>query len=345
MSKTTGRKTTGVTSIATLAILGILLTLVGCQNTNTPSSVRTSTPATTAVAQTVGLIKGVAFSARSQQPADFTSFFDSAKQAGSAIMWAGDWMQLSQQNGAPAVVAQLALKYGYTPIIEVQFFSQSTGKLFRPLDQYAQTYEDSLSQFVSKYKPPYLGIGVEVNVLYEKAPDDFDSFVQLYKQCYDLVKAESPDTKIFTVFQLEKMEGLNGGLFGGANDPGPAQWSLLGDFPSDLVAFTTYPDLVFHSPDDIPADYYSQVSQHTVKPIAFTEIGWHSAASPKGWESSEAMQATFVKTFFKLSQPLDKKIAIWSFLYDQQTIEPFDSMGLLGKDGPKASWEVWCTEK
>jgi len=29
------------------------------------------------------------------------------------------------------------------------------------------------------------------------------------------VKSVSPQTKVFTIFQLEQMKGLNGGLFGG----------------------------------------------------------------------------------------------------------------------------------
>lgn len=100
MSKTTVRKTLGVPSLCVLAILGILLILVGCRNAQTPSSASISTPAASAAGQAAGLLKGVAFSPKSQQPGDFTSFFESAKQAGSAIMWAGDWMELSQPNGA-----------------------------------------------------------------------------------------------------------------------------------------------------------------------------------------------------------------------------------------------------
>ena len=37
-----------------------------------------------------------------------------------------------------------------------------------------------VSAFVEKYKPRYLALGIEVNVLYEKSHTDFELFVQFY---------------------------------------------------------------------------------------------------------------------------------------------------------------------
>lgn len=259
-------------------------------------------------------------------------------------MWAGDWEALNAANSGPAVVAGLASQYRYTPVIEAQFFTQSTGKLLRPMDERTRSaYKTSAAAFAQKYKLEYLGLGIEVNTLYEKSPEDFDAFAGFFSEVYDAVKVASPDTKVFTVFQLEKMKGLNGGLFGGSNNPGETQWALLAKFPkADMFAFTTYPGLIYKDPAEIPDDYYSDIRWHTEKAIAFTEMGWHTEASPAGWESSEAEQAAFVARFFDLTQNLKPRLAIWSFLYDQQTIEPFRSMGLIGKDGTsKAAWDVW----
>ena len=115
---------------------------------------------------------------------------------------------------------------------------------------------------------------------------------------------------------------------------------------SDIIAFTTYPGLIYPNPSEIPADYYSEIKSHTTKPIAFTEIGWHSAASPKGWESSESEQAEFVKIFFNRTTGLNSEFIVWSFLYDQKTIEPFNSMGLYGTDGnAKTAWAEWLSAK
>ena len=293
------------------------------------------------------MLKGVSLSPKSFQSADFTDFFAKAKQAGNVVSWAGDWNELSNtQNGGPVVVASLASTYDYIPIIEAQFFTQSTGALIKPLEETTkQNYKNTAVAFAEKYKPKYLALGIEVNVLYEKSPEDFNDFVSLYNEIYDAVKAKSPNTKVFTIFQLEKLKGLNGGLFGGTNDPNNAQWQLLDRFQrSDIIAFTTYPDIIYKNPSEIPQDYYAEIRLHTTKPIAFTEIGWHSDASPAGWESSNAEQAEFVRIFFNLIRDLNKELVIWSFMYDQNTIEPFKSMGLFNKNGDvKLAWNAWLS--
>ena len=319
---------------------------------SSPTPVATPTPPTTATpvlaTPTVTrdqIQRGVSLSPRSFASSDFTDFFQKAREAGSLVSWAGDWQELGNPTGGgPTVLAELASTYGYKPVIVAQFFTQSSGQLLRPMDVATrQSYRDSARAFVKKYKPRYLGLGIEVNMLYEKSPSDFDGFVELFANVYRDVKSVSPTTQVFTVFQLERMKGLRGGLFGGTNEPGNTHWNLLDRFPdSDIVAFTTYPDLIFKDPGDIPPDYYSEIKAHTAKGTAFIEVGWHTAANPAGWESSETEQGRFVKAFFGLTRDLDPEIVIWSFLYDQNAIEPFRSMGLLRSDGSaRPAWEEW----
>ncbi len=240
----------------TLLIAVIALTVVLVPKEQPPSNVAPN-----------NFAKGVSLSPKSFESSDFTDFFEKAQEAGKVVSWGGDWNELDNQNNGAAVLASLSKSYGYVPFIEVQFFNQSNGALLRPLDNATiQRYKDVTVAFVEQYKLKYLALGVEVNVLYEKSPADFEAFLQLYNQVYDAVKAKSPETKIFTVFQLEKMKGLNGGLFGGSNNPDNAEWQLLDRFTKlDLVAFTTYPCLIYKNPSDIPADYYSEIKQHTEK--------------------------------------------------------------------------------
>ncbi len=294
------------------------------------------------------MLKGVSLSPRSFQSADFSDFFEKAKQAGNIVSWAGDWKELNNTTNGAEVVAELASTYNYIPLIELQFFTQSTGGSLRPLDDSTkQAYKDRAVALVDEYKLKYLGIGIEVNTLYVKSPADFDAFVQFYNEVYDAVKAKSPDTTVFTIFQLEMMKGLNGGLFGGTNDPAKAQWSLLDRFPkSDIIAFTTYPGLIYRAPSEIPSNYYDDIRTRTKKPVAFTEIGWHSEADPAGWESSEAEQADFVKTFFNGTRGLNQEFNIWSFMFDQDTLAPFRSMGLYREDGTaKLAWDSWLASR
>lgn len=290
--------------------------------------------------------KGVSLSPKSYDPSDFTGFFSKAKQAGTVVSWAGDWLELSRQDSAPYVVTGLASSYGYTPVIELQFFSQSTGQLLRPLnDANKKTYLDSAVAFASEYKPSYLALGIEVNVLFEKSPAEFEQFTNFYAQVYDAVKATSPGTKVFTIFQLEKMKGLGGGLFGGSNDPSKNEWALLERFPrNDILSLTTYPSLIFKDPSELPNDYYSEIASHTSKPVAIIETGWHTASSPIGWEGSDSKQAAFVTRLFSSISAMNIELVVWSFLYDQNVIEPFNSMGLWRRDGTsKPAWQTWLS--
>ena len=332
----------GTRWLSAVLLAGILLSATvlsaGCgQKTTTDGN----SPALT------GTLKGVSLSPKSFQSADFTDFFEKANQAGEIVSWAGDWNELADINsGGPKVVAELAATYSYIPLVEAQFFTQSSGQLLRPLDEATRlSYKNCAAAFAEKYRPKYLALGIEVNILYEKSPADFEAFVSFYAEVYDAVKAVSPDTKVFTIFQLEKMKGLGGGLFGGTNDTSKAQWTLLDRFPkSDIIAFTTYPGLIYKDPADIPADYYTEVESHTSKRIAFSEIGWHSNRAPAGWESSEAEQAQFVTQFITLTTAMDNELAIWSFMYDQGTVEPFNSMGLRRSDGTaRPAWDEWVT--
>lgn len=294
----------------------------------------------------VSFSKGVSLSPKSFQSEDFTDFLGKAGQVGTILSWVGDWNELANtEKGVPWILADLAQVYGYSPLIIVQFFRQSDGGLLRPLDETTkQIYRTSAAAFAERYKPDYLGIGVEVNILYERSPVDFEDFARFFREVYDAIKEKSPTTRVFTVFQLEKMKGMGGGLFGGENDPGKSEWHLLEDFAvdSDVVAFTTYPDLVYKDPSEVPNDYYSEIRMHTSKRIVFTEIGWHADASPLGWESSDEEQERFVLRFFSLTSNLDMEVAIWSFVYDQNASEPFGSMGLLTADGSqRPAWNAW----
>ncbi len=301
-------------------IIILLFFLISCTNEQTPQ-----------------IQKGITLTPKSFEAEDFTSFFEKTNQL-DIITWSGDWNELSTHDSAPFVLTELSKTYDYTPIIALQFFTQSSGELLRPLDANTQQqYKDSTLSYVEQYHPKYLALGIETNILYEKSPEDFNNFVQFYNELYNEIKTISPETKIFTIFQLERMKGLEG-LFGTKTS---TQWELLEQFNQDLVAFTTYPSLIYNSPEEIPDDYYTEIQTHTTKPIAFTEIGWHTNQEPKGYESNEQEQSEFIPKFLNQTSK-NTEFIVWSFMYDQDTTIPFNSMGLYKSDGTeKLSAALW----
>lgn len=288
-------------------------------------------------------LKGVSLSPKSYQGQDFADFFVKAGQAGDMVTWAGDWGQLGDEDGAPHVVAKLARQHGLESIIIATYFHQSTGELVRPMNESTrQLYLQDAVNFVKAFKPRYIGFGIEVNSLYEVSPETYAGFVELFSELYPSIKDASPNTTVFTVFQLERMKGLHGGLFGGRNSVNLSQWSLLDDFRMvDMIAFTTYPCLIYRDPSEIPNDYYLEIREHTLLQVAFVEVGWFRDG-PQGWESDQEEQATFIQTFFDLTEELKPQVLVWSFMYDQDIQEPFDSMGLLDRDEAYTeAWDAW----
>src|SRR3989338_5796570 len=226
-----------------IILIILILIISGCEK----SADKTPDDSKTSDLTQESYLKGITLTPKSFQGSDFTDFFKKAQELGNIVSWAGDWNELSNtKNGGPTVVASLASQYDYIPIIEAQFFTQSTGKLVRNLDDITkQSYKTSAINFAEKFKPKYLGFGIEIKI-------------------------------------------------------------------------------------------------YVNKPIAFTEIGWHTSQSPVGWESSESEQAEFIKTFFELTKDINKEFVVYSFMFDQNTIEPFHTMGLYNNDGsPKLALDYW----
>jgi hypothetical protein len=289
-------------------------------------------------------LRGLSFSPRNTSAAGLADYFAKAA-AGGLVEWVGDWAGLAGPSSSPAAIATLSAQHGLEFAVAVQFFSQSDGSLLRPLNSTNEAaYLSSASEFAADYKPFFFGVGVEVNILYEKNSTAFRQFVQFYAEAYDAIKAASPATEVSTIFQLEHMEGLRGGLLGGTDNASLAEWGLLASFTQDVFAFTTYPGLVFHSPSELPAEYYVAAEAHSGLPLAVTEAGWQSANVSSDWASSEAAQSSFASTFLTQTASAPTSFTVWSFLYDPPAQVPFDSMGLFSSAGvAKQAWAVWSS--
>jgi hypothetical protein len=288
---------------------------------------------------------GVSLSPRSYEGTQFQAFFEHATQTGSLLRWAGDWAALSDAGSAPHVLATLADRYGYRPVVEVGAYAVGDRELFRPLDDATvDAYVESAAAFAAASDLHALGVGVEVNVHATEDPESFETYLECYHRTYDAVKTAAPDTLVYPSVQYEWLQGRRGGLWGGEHDPETAQWALLDRFAlRDRLAITTYPGLVFPDPADVPDDYYVRLADRVDDPLAVVETGWSAETVASGWESDEAEQARFVDRLFALTDGLDLRELLWLWLYDQPGDQtPFDGVTLRRSDGtPRPAWDRW----
>ena len=330
--------------MATLVLFSAVLLVQGPGGRTVTSTSSTSTSPPQPAAR--GYAKGISFTPTGFDQQGISGYFAKARQAGGLVTWSGDWDALSDPRSAPYVLEAQARENNLTLLPELQILDSSSGHLLRPLNSSNEAnYVTLVASFARTYTPRYIALGVEVNLLHDSDPASYQAFVSFFSTARAEIKAASPGTAVFTIFQLERMKGLDGGLFGGVNDTSKAEWGLLADFPSaDLVGFTTYPGLIFHSPSSVPAGYFEEIAQHTRGPLAFTEVAWQSGSIP-GWGNNETTQAGFVKDFFSLTSGLPKAVVVWAFAYDQAAPAPFDSMGLLNAAGAaKAAWTEWLED-
>jgi hypothetical protein len=189
--------------------------------------------------------------------------------------------------------------------------------------------------WVTAYHPRYIFLGNEMDGYYRAHPADWPNWLSELATCRDLIHAASPHTLVFTTYQLEFTKGT--AVKTGRDTT--ADWTPITDVANavDGIGFTSYPYFHYESPADMPATYYTEIADHTSKPVLFTELGWvANAAIP--WTGSDADQAAFVDRFFGLIPGLDVRYAVYLTANDWPTnivdsTSPFFEIGLRDSAG------------
>lgn len=328
-------------------LMVVFLIVTACSNASAGTSTNeTKPPAMTSSSVATGQpwdlsrpFVGFSLSPRSYDESGFDEFFATAPEAGSLVAWVGAWTDLDEGG---TLVTGLADEHGYVPVVVTGFPTEDG---LRVLPEDGEALVETVAGFVAQNPVPYLGFGVEINAfLWEKAPDDFERYVDLFARVSDAVHEVSPETKVFPGFQLERLRGLKGGLFG--DEPTEPEWELLERFPSaDAIGFTTYPGLVFTDPGEMPSDYYSEIFERVDQPVVFTEVGWQAGGDLGDWSGTPEKQASFVENQVSEIGQLAEMV-IWSFLWDQpRAPRAFITMGLLSSEGEeRPAYQTWVSQ-
>ncbi len=337
------------------------LTLVGCASeariAPVPSATGIGSPRTFAM----GL---------SSLPADLTEesyarAFEQAASAGEVILiqrtppWeemvSGTVSDTTAQNTRREI--ELAERYGLDLFVAIDPTDASAGRsqlAGLPDELRGAGFADegvrrafiAYAQYVAEnYRPKYLALGVEVNSYAPRHPEDFRQFVSLYHEAYQAVKQLSPDTSVFTIFQLEELQGLLP-----AEAPHPPQWDLISRFEPrlDVLAVSSYPSLVFPDVAQLPPSYFAQLRAYSQRPIAIAEMGYSSGPAPGDTSgTNEEQQAAFLNQALVSAQQLSMTLVVWFSGQDPTFTAgpPFDKLqhiGLKRQDGTaKPAWLVW----
>lgn len=213
------------------------------------------------------------------------------------------------------------------------------------IEENGQDFLEVCESIAQKYQPDIMLIGVEINRYFEKSPEGFGDFVDLYKDIYQAIKNISPSTMVGSNFQLDYMRGeaMRSGI---EHD---SHWDILDDFqPSlDIVSFTVFPFFDYNHPNEIPDNYLAEISAHTTQPIMITETGWPAKPNPNvpDISASEDIQVEYFERLLELTESLPLHALIWAFQHDPEigiANGLFDHIGLKNNDGtPKQLFSKW----
>lgn len=293
--------------------------------------------------------------------ADRTAFYASARDYGTTIATHRPWRASRATAGQPdAFVAPIAaeasaagveLMYGYGfDVADAQGGSDLTSEGFPSINNWTNTetatrFCEVGAKYAAAHHPRYLFLGNEMDGYYRDHRGDWPNWVNELRSCVTAIHAASPTTLVFTTFQLEFVKGQ---AIKTGRPHVAADWQPIADVEGivDGIGFTSYPYFEYETPADLPANYYSEIAQHTQKPILFTELGW--TANPAApYTGSAAEQAAFVDRFFALIAGMDVRYAVYLAENDFPTnivgpTSAFYQIGLRDPQGsPRAADAAW----
>ena len=330
-------------SVAVAALCGMCAIVpANCSGLGGKKHARTSAPSASQAIQATGVALTPAHFPK-HNDADIRKMFELGQQVGPYAIFIYQWSQPDFVDVAKKVT-QVSRAMNLTPVVGLSptklsgmrgeyDLPRSIASIRNPSFSQKPVHESFLRDAVelAKLKPPYLCLATEINLLAFKDIKEYLYFAHVYKVAYDMVKKESPNTKVFVSFQWDFLSDMY------KKEPNKLedQKKLIDVFRPqlDVLAFTSYPGDRFSKPSDIPADYYENIEKFVKPsdPVMFMEIGW-----PSSGKGSAQEEADFIGRLPQLLGPVHPMLVAWSLLHDVgggPLGGDLSSTGLLKSDG------------
>lgn len=166
-----------------------------------------------------------------------------------------------------------------------------------------QKYKSFVIAMDSILKPEHLGLALETNLIrFASSTGIYDGVKKAANEVAMDLKRRNSTAKLSVSIQVEMAwGGLAGVPFTGISED-------LQDFPFiEEVGLSSYPYLVFKTPEEIPQEYYSKILASVHRPAFVSEGGWASGSlhtSSISFSSSPDLQ----KRYFQKHQQLLESI-------------------------------------
>ena len=286
-------------------------------------------------------------------PDDVHDMIDQAAQLGSAAVFIYQWGDEHLFDVARHVIP-MAREKRLTPVIGLSPTSLDSGRknLDVPSDLRGGVFSRpsfgkeavrdafvTAARKLAEFKPTYLCLATEINLLALQRMDEFLKFVPVYKAAYRAVKDVSPNTKVFVSFQYEFVRIVDNKEPGKIRDHA----KLIDIFRPelDLVAITSYPCEYYESPAKMPSNYYAYFNRYLQKGdrVMVMEIGWPSSGC-----GSPDEQTQFINRLPALLSPISPVLTAWALLHDVKLAQFGDNLatsGILTREGKrKEGWNA-----
>lgn len=218
-------------------------------------------------------------------------------------------------------------------------------------------YLKYLKRMIALFKPDWLTIGIEVNLLARNAPGLWPKYVELHRYIYGELKKSNPGLVLLASFESNAL--LDG--YDTESDPAAQKKALEDLLPSmDYLGISLHPFLsTVYFADRIPDDMFDRVFALTKKPTAITE----SSYSAQPWtlmvngtaiefKGSSEKQVSFTSRLLDAAQQHKAPLvvmftirdydALWNAIGRSDLALPWRDTGLYDEGGtPRPALATW----